>query len=79
MRHSASGKAINIGAAMKPIAGLQTMLPSGIRRYLPESLVSVKAVASAAVNACFSQEYQGHFSIISNQQIIDDGNFSSST
>ena len=71
VRHSQSGKPINIGAVMKPIASLQTMLPNAARQYLPETIVSVKAVASAAVNACLDDEFVGKFSVISNQQIID--------
>lgn len=71
VRHSATGKPINIGAAMKPIASLQSMLPSSVHRYLPETLVSVRAVANAAVNACLNQEYDGQFSVVSNQQIVD--------
>ena len=71
VRHSQSGKPINIGVVMKPIAGLQSMLPNAARQYLPETIISVKAVASAAVNACLDDEFFGKFSVISNQQIID--------
>lgn len=71
VRHSTSGKSINIGAVMKPIARLQSMLPNGVSQYLPETLVSVQAVASAAVNACLNQDLAGKFSVINNQQIID--------
>lgn len=68
VRHNSSGRPINIGLAMKPIANLQSMLP---KKYLPETLVSVHAVANATVNACLNQSLAGQFSVITNQQIID--------
>ncbi len=71
VRYNSAGKATNIAAAMKPIAGLQSLLPNSVSRYLPETLVCVHAVANAAVNACLNQEFVGKFSVISNQQIID--------
>ena len=68
VRHSATGRRINIGLAMKPIANLQAMLP---KKYLPETLVSVQAVANSVVNACLDQSLAGRFSVVTNQQIIE--------
>lgn len=72
VRHNAAGKPINIAAAMRPIASLQSMLPGSFRRYLPETLVSVEAVANAAVDACLNQGYAGKLSTVSSQQITDE-------
>ncbi|MBX2847375.1 MAG: NAD(P)-dependent oxidoreductase [Acidiferrobacterales bacterium] len=69
-RYNSSGKAVNLGLAMKPIANLQSKLP---KKYLPETLVSVQAVAIAAVDACCNQAYQGKFTVLSNQEIVEIG------
>ncbi|MDB4512309.1 NAD(P)-dependent oxidoreductase [Arenicella sp.] len=79
VRFDEDGKATNVAAAMKPIARLQSLLPSSVSRYLPETLVSVRAVANAAVNACLNLEYLGKFSEISNQQILDQSTESNKT
>lgn len=71
VRYTATGKPLNIGLFMKPVAQLQGLMPKFLKRVLPKQLVSVEAVAQAAVVACFDQSYEGKFTVVSNQQIID--------
>ena len=71
MRHTKNGKKINMAALMAPLAKLQSFMPSMIKRILPETLVSVDAVAHAVINACFDQAYADKFTCLSNQKIIE--------
>jgi len=70
-RYTKTGKAINIGSVMRPIARLQSVVPEGVRSYLPETLVSVNAVAAAAAVACLDKQYAHKFTLLTNQEIID--------
>jgi len=70
IRHSKAGRALNIGFVMKPIAKLQSIMPSFIKALMPEQLVPVETVARSAVRGCFDQEFAGKFTVVSNQQII---------
>ncbi|MBT8114595.1 MAG: NAD(P)H-binding protein, partial [Arenicella sp.] len=71
IRHTKKGKSIRLDWLMKPIAKIQGILPDVVQRFIPEQLVSVEAVAHAAVRACFEQAFAGEFYIMSNREIID--------
>lgn len=71
VRHSQTGKPINVAAVMRPAAKLQSMIPTNMGRFLPERLVSVSSVAGAAVKACLDDEFVGKFTVLTNQQIVD--------
>ena len=71
VRYTPSGRAIPINSVMKPIAALQQCLPSSLQSLLPATLVSVQSVAAAVVAAVNNSNDRGHFTVISNQQLVE--------
>lgn len=72
VRHKADGKAVRLDLVLRPISIIQGVLPEFIRKFLPEQLVSVEAVARAAVSACLDEAFAGKHHVLSNQEIIAD-------
>ena len=70
-RFTKSGKPLNIAAVMSPIAKLQSLVPNIIKKILPETLVSVNAVANSAARVCLDESYAGNYTCLSNQKIIE--------
>lgn len=69
VRYTKAGKPINLAVIMRPIAALQGGLPDSISQFLPESLVSIKAVAKVAARSCLDDQ-KGVYKIINNNDII---------
>ncbi len=71
VRYTKVGKPINLGLVLKPMAKLQHWVPEKLKQWMPETLVSDRAVARAAIDACLNERFEGKFTVIPNQQILE--------
>lgn len=72
-RHTDAGTPIPLWLGMAPVAFLQRLLPDGIARHLPDTLISVDAVARAAeLGAVESVDDSDGFRLVENDSLVKD-------
>ena len=80
VRYTRSGRAIPLHWFMAPIAWLQARVPVSIRKWLPETLVSVDELATYAAKVILDDDdqvdsdqfgAQSNFQIVDNEQLVN--------